>query len=383
MLPFRSAGQIDHVDAVAHLMRILVATDTWRPQVNGVVRSLEALAAHAPPLGAKLTLLSPNDFRSIPMPGYREIRLAFATPRKVARVIREHEPDYIHIATEGPVGLATRAACLREGRHFTTAYHTRFPEYASSRLPVPESIVYGLLRRFHRASARVLVATATLKQDLRARGFRRMSLWSRGVDTELFRPRPTRRCDFARPVFLNVGRLAVEKNLDAFLRLPLPGTKVVVGDGPESERLKAAFPETHFLGPLQGEALAAAYAAADVFVFPSRTDTFGLVLLEALASGLPIAAYPVMGPLDVIGNSDCGVLDEDLGRAAVAALSIPRQRCRDRALGFSWTVSAGQFLDALRSGGTAEAQLPVPSRAKSFWRWSREVSRFAAALFRR
>ena len=364
-------------------MRILVATDAWRPQVNGVVRSLEALVAHAPQHGAKLTLLAPHEFRSIPMPGYPEIRLAFATARKVARVIREHGPDYIHIATEGPVGLATRAACLREGRHFTTAYHTRYPEYVSRRLPVPESIVYGLLRRFHRASARVLVATATLEQDLRARGFRRMSLWSRGVDTELFRPRPTRDCELARPVFLNVGRLAVEKNLDAFLRLPLPGTKVVVGDGPDSERLKAAYPETRFLGPLQGEALAAAYAAADVFVFPSRTDTFGLVLLEALASGLPIAAYPVMGPLDVVGNSDCGVLDEDLGRAAVAALSIPRQRCRDYALGFSWTASAGQFLDALRSGGTAEAHPRVPSRASSLWRWSREVSRGAAARFRR
>jgi glycosyltransferase involved in cell wall biosynthesis len=337
-------------------MRILVATDAWKPQVNGVVRSLEAIAAHAPALGAELTFLAPDRFRSVAMPSYPEIRLAFATRRKIARIIGQHEPDYIHIATEGPVGWATRAACLRHGRRFTTAYHTRYPEYISSRLPVPEGLIHRILRRFHRASACVLVATPTLERDLRARGFERLSLWSRGVDTELFRPRPDLESDHARPVFLHVGRLAVEKNIKAFLSLDLPGTKVVVGDGPERQSLEAAYPEVRFLGMLVGEALAEAYAAADVFVFPSRTDTFGLVLLEALASGLPIAAYPVMGPLDVIGESGCGVLDEDLERACLEALSIPHQRCRDHALGFSWTESTRQFLDALKSGGTAEAR---------------------------
>ena len=364
-------------------MHILVATDAWRPQVNGVVRSLEAMAAHAPPLGAELSFVTPDLFRSVPLPGYPEIRLALVTRRKVARLIRERQPNYIHIATEGPIGLATRAACRREGRRFTTAYHTRYPEYISSRLPVPESVVYRLLRRFHRASACILVATPTLERDLRARGFEPLSLWSRGVDTDLFRPLAQGDSDYPRPVFLHVGRLAVEKNVEAFLRLELPGTKLVVGDGPERQRLETAYPETRFLGVLQGEALAAAYGAADVFVFPSRTDTFGMVLLEALASGLPIAAYPVMGPLDVIGESGCGVLDEDLAHAAIAALSIPRQRCRDYALGFSWSESARQFLDAIRLGGTAEARQREPSRAVALWRRCRAASRAGGVRCRR
>jgi glycosyltransferase involved in cell wall biosynthesis len=352
-------------------MRILVATDAWKPQINGVVRSLEAMAAHAPALGADLTFISPDMFRSVPMPGYPEIRLAFASARKVARLIAAHDPDYIHIATEGPVGLAARAACRRQGRRFTTAYHTRFPEYIATRAPIPEGLVYRLLRRFHGAGTGVLVATATLEQELRARGFTRLSLWTRGVDTELFRPRPDVAPKFARPVFLHVGRLAVEKNMEAFLRLELPGTKVVVGDGPERKRLEAEFPETRFLGVLEGEALAEAYAAADVFVFPSRTDTFGMVLLEALASGLPIAAYPVMGPIDVLGNSGCGVLDEDLGRAALEALSIPGERCRAYAHDFGWARSAQQFLDAVKRGGTAEARPRDPSWVGALWRRGR------------
>lgn len=339
-------------------MRILVATDAWRPQINGVVRSLEAMAAHAPGLGAELSFLTPDHFRSVPLPCYPEIRLALASSRMVSRFLDDHNPDYIHIATEGPVGLATRRSCLRQGRHFTTAYHTRFPEYVAQRLPIPKRLVYALLRRFHSPSAKTLVATKTMERELRDRGFGGLTLWSRGVDTALFRPRPDLRFDLERPVFLHVGRLAVEKNLDAFLRLDLPGTKLLVGDGPERSRLEATYPEARFLGALEGEALAEIYAAADVFVFPSRTDTFGMVLLEALASGLPVAAYPVIGPLDVLGQSGCGVLDEDLGRAALAALAIPRERCRAHASGFQWGHSTRQFLDAAIQGGTAQASLP-------------------------
>jgi glycosyltransferase involved in cell wall biosynthesis len=351
------------------VIRILVATDTWRPQINGVVRSLEAVAAHAPSLGAEVSFLTPDHFHSVPLPSYPEIRLALATARMVTRYLEEHPPDYIHIATEGPVGHAMRKACLRQGRRFTTAYHTRFPEYIAQRLPVPVSIVYWLLRRFHRPSAYTLVATPTIQRDLGQRGFTGLSLWSRGVDTSLFRPRPDLDLKFERPLFLHVGRLAVEKNIEAFLRLSLPGTKIVVGDGPERKRLETTYPNARFLGALEGEALAEAYAAADAFVFPSRTDTYGMVLLEALASGLPVAAYPVMGPLDVLGDSGCGVLDEDLERAAITALTISRERCRDYALRFLWSNSTQQFLDAALQGGTAYARVPAGGLITR--RWSR------------
>jgi glycosyltransferase involved in cell wall biosynthesis len=336
-------------------MRILVATDAWLPQVNGVVRSMQAMAEHGRALGAELVFLAPDRFRSIPMPGYSEIRLAFARRRTVARLMREAGADHVHIATEGPIGFAARAACLREGWPFTTAYHTRFPEYVSRRLPVPESWVYRLLRRFHAPAAATMVATPTLEADLAARGFSGLVRWSRGVDTDLYRPRPDLPRPHPGPVFLHVGRLAVEKNVEGFLRLDLPGTKLVVGDGPARARLEAAYPQARFLGALEGEALAQTYSAADVFVFPSRTDTFGLVLLEALASGLPVAAHPVMGPLDVLGQSGCGVMDEDLGRAALAALAIPPELCRRHALGFDWAESARQFLDAVRAGGAIGA----------------------------
>lgn len=340
------------------MKRVLVATDAWHPQINGVVRSQEAMAKYAQCHGARLTFLTHERFRSIPMPGYPEIRLAFAGARRVGRMIREARPDHIHISTEGPIGLAARRACLRHGWPFTTAYHTRLPEYAARRLPIPESLVYRLLRGFHAPSSATLVGTPTLEADLAARGFGKLVRWTRGVDTDLFRPRPDLERDQAGPVFLYVGRLAVEKNIEAFLDLDLPGTKVVVGDGPERQRLEAAYPRARFPGSLEGDALAAAYARADVFVFPSRTDTFGLVLLEALASGLPVAAYPVMGPLDVLGTSGCGVLDEDLRTAALKALDIPRERCRAYAQRFGWVESARQFVEALTA-----AQVDFPPRA--------------------
>ena len=327
------------------MIRLLIATDAWRPQVNGVVRSIERLVEELPRLGAEVTVLSPGWFRSVPLPTYKEIRLAIARPSTFARHIEEIKPDAIHIATEGPVGFGVRRWCLRNHRRFTTSYHTRFPEYIAKRLPVPLQLTYSMLRRFHNAGNGCMVATPTLHADLAQRGFDNLMDWTRGVDGKLFRPREGERLPFAGPNFLYVGRIAVEKNLEAFLKLDLPGSKVVVGDGPDLGRLKAAYPQVHFLGVMTGEALARAYAGADVFVFPSRTDTFGMVLLEALAAGLPVAAYPVPGPLDVIGSAPVGVLDEDLRKAALAALEIPRERCRAFALEHSWEASARQFVD--------------------------------------
>lgn len=329
-------------------MRVLIATDAWRPQVNGVVRSLEHLAHEAPALGAEIEFLTPDAFRTVPMPTYKEIRLAFAMPWQVRRIVDRIKPDFIHIATEGPIGLSTRHICLSDGHTFTTSYHTRFPEYLSARAPVPERWSYAAIRRFHNAGAATMVSSPTLERDLAARGFRNLVRWSRGVDADIFQPRTERPLSFPGPVFLYVGRVSVEKNVEAFLALDLPGSKVIVGDGPARAQLAARYPQAHFLGVKTGEDLAAVYASADVFVFPSVTDTFGIVLLEALASGLPIAAFPVMGPVDVVGDSGTGVLDADLRAAALAALDIPRDLCRAHALTFNWQASARQFLDNIR-----------------------------------
>ncbi|WP_114769450.1 glycosyltransferase family 4 protein [Microvirga subterranea] len=324
-------------------MRLLIATDAWRPQINGVVRSLEYMAAEASHFGAEVTILSPDRFPSMPMPGYPEIRLALARPGPVARIVDQVKPTHVHIATEGPIGFAVRAACRRRRMAFTTSYHTRFPEYLSARAPIPQAWSYRALRWFHGEARAMMVSTASLERELEGRGFRRIRRWTRGVDTQLFRPRHERVLDSRAPIFLSVGRIAVEKNLEAFLALDLPGTKVVVGDGPARHDLQRRFPRVRFLGALTGEDLARVYASADVFVFPSLTDTFGIVLLEALASGLPIAAYPVTGPADVIGSSGCGSLCEDLREAALAALDIPQSRCRAYGETFTWRESARQF----------------------------------------
>ena len=347
-------------------MRILIATDAWHPQVNGVVRSLDSMAAEARRLGASVEFLTPDGFPSIRAPTYPDIRLAFATPPAVARRIEALKPDHIHIATEGPVGLAARYFCRRSGRIFTTSYHTQFPDYLAARFPIPRDLTYAALRWFHNGGAGTMVSTSSVARDLQGRGFRNIMRWSRGVDHALFRPRPASVLDLPRPLFLYVGRVAVEKNLDAFLSLDLAGTKIVAGDGPARADLEAKFPRAVFLGMRAGEALAQIYASADVFVFPSRTDTFGIVLLEALASGLPVAAYPVAGPKDVIGDSDVGVLDEDLGLACRRALTVPREKARDFALRYTWEESARQFLDnvgrakagaSLRRPATALAEL--------------------------
>ena len=327
------------------MTRILIVTDAWLPQVNGVVRSIEALLREAPSLGVEIDVSSAVGFRTAPIPTYRQMRVAVTRPSVVGRRIEELRPDFIHIATEGPLGICAWIACRRTGRPFTTAYHTRFPEFLAVRRIAPRGLVYALLRRFHNAGVGMMVATETLERELQARGFARLMRWSRGVDCDLFRPRAASVFDLPRPIFLTCARVAIEKNLEAFLSLDLPGSKVVVGDGPARKRLEARFPDAHFVGEMHGAALAAAYASADVFVFPSVADTFGLVLLEALASGLPVAAYPVMGPLDVIGDSGAGVLDADLRRAALAALEIPREKARAHALTFSLGASARQFVD--------------------------------------
>lgn len=328
-------------------MRILVATDAWEPQVNGVVRSLQHTAAALKALGCETEFVTPAGFRTVPLPSYPDIRLALAPLRRITATIERGGFDAIHIATEGPIGMATRRISRRRGLAFTTSYHTRFPEYLSARAPVPESWSYAWLRRFHNAGCATMVATETLRQQLASRGFERVVIWSRGVDTAVFRPHNTTVLDLPRPIFLYVGRLAVEKNLEAFLDLDLPGSKVVVGDGPAGPGLRSQYPMAIFMGIRRGEALADIYAAADVFVFPSRTDTYGIVLLEALASGLPIAAFPVAGPADVLAGHGVGVLDEDLRAAALAALSIPRSRCREFAVRHSWAKSAREFHENL------------------------------------
>ena len=327
------------------MKRLLIVTDAWHPQINGVVRTLERTRDELRKLGLDVTVLAPDQFRTVPLPTYPEIRLVVAPPGEVRDAIATARADHIHIATEGPLGFIARRWAINHRSPFTTSFHTRFPEYLRKRIPIPEAWSYAWLRHFHNAGLGCMVATESLEKELASRGFLHLMRWTRGVDPELFRPGPsTLFDDLPRPVFITVGRVAPEKNLDAFLSLDLPGSKVVVGNGPALAALQASYPEVRFLGYREGEALAEAYRAADVFVFPSRTDTFGIVLLEALASGLPIAAYPVTGPADVIGSAGVGVLDEDLHHASLSALEIPREQCRAFALDHSWGRSARQFL---------------------------------------
>ncbi len=339
-------------------MKILVATDAWRPQVNGVVRTLGSLARAAAKLGVEIDFLSPEGFWTFPVPTYPGLRLAMPRRKRVAERIEAAKPDAIHLATEGPIGHVVRGYCIRRGRPFTTSYTTRFPEYISARSPIPQQWIYNALRRFHGAAEVTMVATPSLMSELSERGFANLGMWTRGVDVELFRPDRAIDLDFPRPIFMSVGRIAVEKNLPAFLSLDLPGTKVVIGAGPQEGELKRRFPAAKFLGQLDNGILAAHLAAADVFVFPSLTDTFGVVQLEALASGVPVAAYPVTGPKDVIGDNPIGVLNEDLRTACMQALWISRESCREFALRYSWENSARQFIEHARkvAMGAREAE---------------------------
>ena len=344
-------------------MRILIATDAWHPQVNGVVRTLTSLARSAAGLGAEISFLTPDGFPSVGVPTYPGLRVALPNRREIARRIEQAAPDAIHIATEGPVGWAVRAYCRRRKLAFTTSYTTRFPEYVAVRTMIPASVGYAVLRHFHAAASTIMVATASLRQQLGERGFRRIGSWTRGVDTQLFTPDNPAQLGLARPIFMTMGRVAVEKNLEAFLSLDLPGTKVVVGDGPQKAQLAQKYPDVVFLGEKKGQDLSSHLAAADVFVFPSLTDTFGVVQLEALACGTPVAAFPVTGPKDVIADHPIGALDEDLRKACLRALTMSRETCRNFALDSSWENSARQFignLTALQPSRSLRPALHVP-----------------------
>ena len=329
--------------------RLTLVSDAWHPQVNGVVRSIENTNHELEKMGVAVTMITPDLFRSMPMPTYPEIRLALAAYGQVARKIADSAPDFLHIATEGPLGFKARRYCLKNGMRFTTSYHTRFPEYVAARLPIPKDMLYGVVRRFHNSGHGCMVATESLARELEERGIHNLMRWSRGIDNTLFHPREKSAAPFGglrRPVFLTVARVAVEKNLPALLALDLPGSIVVVGDGPARKALEEKYPDVHFAGMLQDEALAEAYAEADVFVFTSKTDTFGNTIIEALSSGVPVAAFPVTGPRDILdGDQQAGALDDDLKAACLKALECSPEAARDLALTYTWEAAARQFYD--------------------------------------
>ena len=330
--------------------RILIITDAWKPQVNGVVRTLTTVTRELQAMGHIVDVIGPDRFRTVPCPTYPDISLSLLPRRRLIRMIEAFRPDALHIATEGPLGIAARRWAKRGGRCFTTAFHTRFAEYVKARTGLPVRPIYAWMRGFHGAGQGIMVATQSLREELTARGFRNIRAWSRGVDLGLFRPYPRSEFDeLPKPIFLYVGRVAVEKNICAFLDLDLPGSKVVVGGGPQLATLQREYPAVTFTGPRHGELLARAYSSADVFVFPSLTDTFGLVILEALACGTPVAAFPVTGPKDVLANAagKIGEANHDLRAAALAALKADRIACRTHAERFSWRACAETFLSHL------------------------------------
>ncbi len=342
-------------------LKIAIATDAWKPQLNGVVRTLETLGEILTRFGNEVRYITPNEFKSVPLPSYPEIRLSLLPNRRVAKIINEFKPDAVHIATEGPIGRAVRRFCKRRDYPFTTSFHTRFPEYANERWAVPISWGYAVLKDFHKDGETMMVATPGLMDELRGRGFVDMKLWARGVDLQQFQPGDRTHLDhYPRPIYLYVGRLAVEKSIEDFLRLDLPGTKLIVGEGPQREDLEARFKNAVFVGPKYGLELTKFYQGADVFVFPSRTDTFGLVNVEALACGVPVAAYPVRGPLEILDGAPegCGAMNEDLRQACLDAWEKrdPAQ-CRKWAENFSWESASRQFI----------ANLEMPGFDEDFW----------------
>jgi len=341
-------------------MKIMIVTDAWEPQVNGVVRTLKSTRSELESMGHKVDILTPLEFRTVPCPTYPDIRLSLLPGSKVAGRIRDFDPDALHIATEGPLGLAARRFALKHRWPFTTAYHTRFPEYVTARVPVPLDWTYAFLRWFHGASKAVMTPTPAVKRDLEANRFTNVKLWTRGVNHAVFKPVRRYRLESKPPIFLYVGRVAVEKNIEAFLELKLPGSKWIAGIGPALETFRTRYPDVNYLGVLDAQALAEVYASADVFVFPSKTDTFGLVLLEAMACGLPVAAYPVSGPIDVIEDPRAGVLHEDLHVACMRALELKREDVASYARRFSWRAASEQFLGNLhpRTRGSAA---PMPN----------------------
>lgn len=330
------------------MSKVLIVTDAWLPQTNGVVRCLEAVGRELVRIGHAVSYLTPEGFWTFPLPTYPEIRLSIVTPSTIAACIEREMPDHIHIATEGPLGLFARLNCIERGLAFTSSYHTRFPEYVAARAPIPVEWTYTFLRWFHGAAAATLVPTASMRDELHKRAFTSLRTWTRGVDHARFAPgEKTWFTGLPGPHLLYVGRVSVEKNVEAFLELELPGTKIVVGDGPARPELATRYPQAVFLGLRTGAELSAIYRSADVFVFPSRTDTFGNVMIEALASGLPVAAYPVTGPRDVLTDPDCGAMNEDLGTAVTQALKLDRAAARAHALAYTWAACAEIFLDTL------------------------------------
>ena len=325
-------------------MNIMIVTDAWEPQVNGVVRTIQATNRELTRMGHEVSMITPLSFTTMACPTYPEIRLSLLPYRRLAHMMQEAKPDAIHIATEGPLGMAARHYALKHHLPFTTAYHTRFPEYVKARFAIPLAWTHRFLRWFHAPAQHMLAPTQVVINDLKRYGCTNVALWTRGVDTELFYPRHDNVLNTEHPIYLYVGRVAVEKNIDAFLQLNLKGSKWVVGEGPELARLKKQYPDAHYLGVLTQDELAKVYSSADVFVFPSLTDTFGLVLLEALACGTPVAAYPVTGPIDVIGDSPAGAMDNDLQRSCERALSISPEVARAHAERFSWRACTQEFL---------------------------------------
>jgi glycosyltransferase involved in cell wall biosynthesis len=328
-------------------MRIAIITDAWHPQTNGVVTTLEQTGRCLTAMGHEVLYVTPEPFRTIPMPSYPSIRLALFPRKKVFEMLDKYKPESVHVATEGPLGQAGRKYCVRRRLSFTTSYHTQFPQYVRLRIPIPLRLTYSILRRFHRAAHKVLVATESQRQELERRGFKNVVLWTRGVDTKLFKPGDKSLIKDSRPISIYMGRVAVEKNIEAFLSMQLPGTKYIVGDGPDFDSLRDKFPDAKFVGFKFGEELARYLAACDVFVFPSRTDTFGLVMLEAMACGLPVAAYPVTGPIDVIRDGETGIMRDDLTTATQLALELDGSKARAFAESRSWEAATAQFLSHL------------------------------------
>ncbi len=328
-------------------MKLTLISDAWRPQINGVVTTLENIVNQLKEQGHEILLLTPDRFPTLPCPTYPSIRLAMVSQRKVAQLIDGFAPQHIHIATEGPLGLAARNYCATRKLAHTTSLHTLFPEYINLRCGIPVNYGYAYLRWFHSKASRVLVTTESIRNHLQGYGMNNLRVWSRGVDLDRYHPDKKMLIDVPGPISMYVGRVAVEKNLDAFLQLDTPGTKFVIGDGPTLGTLKTAYPDVHFVGFKTGDELAGYLATADVFVFPSRTDTYGVVMLEALASGVPVAAFPVPGPKDVITDPLVGCLDENLQTAVNTALTLNSDICRQFARRFSWQNCASQFKHAL------------------------------------
>lgn len=342
-------------------MRIAIVTDAWAPQVNGVVNTLKATRKQLRASGHAVLMVTPENMRSYSCPTYPEIRLAYKPYGKVASALDDFDADCIHIATEGPMGLAARRYCINRGLDFTTAYHTRFPEYLRARFHLPLAVTYRWLKWFHGPAKAVMVPTPRMQDALEQSGFRNVVQWSRGVDTNYFKPGPREEASQQRPLYLYVGRIAVEKNIEAFLKMDLPGAKWVIGDGPMRDELEKKYPDVRFLGAKSHEALPAYYNCADVFVFPSRTDTFGLVLVEAMACGVPVAAYPVEGPIDVVAHGKAGILDTDLTLACFEALKLKRSVVREHALCYSWSAATEQFLQHLHPVRKNDRRLTVRS----------------------